>query len=78
DGYERAPRRGDTSGLGLYLAVDGQAEVDALYARAVGAGGEPVWEPELKEWGNYVCRVVDPEGFEWSVGTHRPGLPQRW
>ncbi|WP_433274028.1 VOC family protein [Actinosynnema sp. CS-041913] len=78
DGYERAPRKGDTSGSGMYLTVGGDAEVDALYARAVGAGGVTVWEPGATEWGNYRFRVVDPEGFEWTFGTHRPGEPQQW
>ncbi|MBB5953537.1 putative glyoxalase superfamily protein PhnB [Saccharothrix tamanrassetensis] len=78
DGYERAPRKGDTGGLGVYVAVDDDAEVDGLYARAVGAGGVTVWEPASTEWGNYRFRVIDPEGFEWTFGTHRPGQPQQW
>jgi len=32
-----------------------------------------VWKPELTEWGNYRVRVADPEGYEWTFGTHRPG-----
>ncbi|MDN5861341.1 MAG: VOC family protein, partial [Pseudonocardia sp.] len=77
-GYERAPRRGETSGSGCYLAVDAEAEVDGLYERAVGSGAVVVWKPERTEWGNYRTRVLDPEGFEWTVSTHRPGLPAVW
>lgn len=76
DGYERPPRKGDTMGFGAYLTVAEPADVDAIYARALDAGAVGVWEPADTEWGNYRCRVVDPEGFEWTFGTHRPGEPQ--
>ncbi len=76
DGYERAPRKGDTSGLGIYLTAADKAEVDELYRRAVAAGGETVWEPADTEWGSYRFRVVDTEGFEWTFGTYKPGEPQ--
>ena len=64
DGYERPPRKGDTVGYGTYLSVADPAEVDAVHARALAAGAIGVWEPGTTEWGNYRCRVVDPEGFE--------------
>ena len=72
-GYERAPRKGETCGLGTYLSVPDPADVDAAHVRAVEAGAVTVWEPAGTEWGNYRCRILDPEGFEWKVGTHRPG-----
>ncbi|MGZ0150407.1 VOC family protein [Kribbella sp. WER1] len=72
-GHDRPACKGDTVGHGLYFAFDTQAEVDAVYARATAAGAEPVWTPELSEWGNYRCRGADPEGYEWTFGTHRPG-----
>jgi uncharacterized glyoxalase superfamily protein PhnB len=75
DGYERPPRRGDTTGFGTYVSVPAGAEVDAVFARASAAGATAVWEPGHTEWGNYRCRVADPEGFEWTFGTHRPGEP---
>lgn len=73
--YDRPTRKGDTVGHGLYVVFDTRAEVDAIYTKATAAGAEPVWTPELSEWGNYRCRVADPEGYEWTFGTHRPGLP---
>jgi uncharacterized glyoxalase superfamily protein PhnB len=73
DGYDRPQRRGDTVGQGLYLCV-GADEVDALWAAATDAGATGVWTPTATPWGNYCCRVLDPEGVEWTVGTHRPGL----
>lgn len=75
DGYERPPRKGDTGGFGVYITVASESDVDAIYPRALAAGGIGIWEPAATEWGNYRCRVVDPEGFEWSFGTHRPGEP---
>jgi uncharacterized glyoxalase superfamily protein PhnB len=76
DGYERAPRKGPTSGQGTHLALPDRTEVDTAYKRAMNNGATSIFEPEETEWGNYRCRVIDPEGFEWALGTHRPGEPQ--
>ncbi|GAA1550312.1 VOC family protein [Kribbella hippodromi] len=76
--YDRPTRKGDSVGHGMYVALETEDEVDATYARATAAGAEPVWKPELSEWGNYRCRVADPEGYEWTFGTHRPGQPASW
>ena len=76
-GYERAPLKGDTCGVGLYLAVAGSEDVDEAYASATAAGGVSVWVPEQSEW-NYRARVVDPQGVEWTIGTYRPGEPGDW
>lgn len=74
-GHEPPVRRGETSGQGVYLAVPDDAAVDAAFARATAAGAEVVWTPDGTAWGNYRARVVDPEGREWTFGTHRPGEP---
>lgn len=76
EGYERAPRKGDTSGSGIYFCVPDRATVDAVHSRALAEGATVVWEPADTQWGNYRCRVVDPEGYEWTFGTHRPGEPR--
>lgn len=55
---------------GTYVAVD---EVDALYQRVVKAGARTVFPPEDTGWGARRFRVLDPEGYEWSFGTYRPG-----
>jgi uncharacterized glyoxalase superfamily protein PhnB len=73
DGYERARRKGDTSGSGIYVSLSDTADVDAVYASAIAAGATGIWEPSHTEWGHYRCRVTDLEGFEWTFGTHRPG-----
>lgn len=74
-GYDRPALRGATTGRGIYLSPPDDAEVDAVHARAVAAGATVVWEPHATEWGGYRCRVLDPEGHEWSVNTYRPGEP---
>jgi uncharacterized glyoxalase superfamily protein PhnB len=62
-------------GSGAYLSVTDGAVVDQVYARALDAGATGIWKPHMSEWGSYRCRVVDPEGYEWSFGTYRPGEP---
>ena len=78
EGYDKPVRKGETVGHGSYVAFDSKAEVDTIHATAVAAGAESVWEPADTAWGNYRCRVADPEGYEWTFGTHRPGLPASW
>lgn len=55
---------------GVYLAMD---EIDAHHARAVSAGARIVFPPEDTGWGARRYRALDPEGYEWSFGTYRPG-----
>jgi len=57
-------------GYGLYLLVD---DVGALYGAALQAGARSVLVPEKTERGTERARVLDPEGYEWSLGTHAPG-----
>lgn len=58
------------------LSLDGEAEVDALYARVAAVGATTLRAPETTPWGNYRFEVLDPEGHQWSVGSYRPG--QAW
>lgn len=75
-GYDRMlPKPDDAVGHGTYLAVADNAAVDAVWERALASGAVPVLKPESTEWGNYRCRVRDPECYEWSFGTHKPGEP---
>ena len=59
-----------STGHGVYLLVD---DVDAIFARALASGATSIVEPETTEWGTRRCRVLDPEGYEWSFGTYEPG-----
>lgn len=77
--YDRMlPKANEMVGHGAYLAVADNAAVDAVWQRAIDAGAVPVWRPEGTEWGNYRCRVRDPEGYEWTFGVHKPGEPSQW
>jgi uncharacterized glyoxalase superfamily protein PhnB len=77
--YDRMrPKSNDAVGHGAYLAVASREDVDALWGRAVAAGAVQVLKPEDTEWGNYRCRVRDPEGYEWSICTYKPGEPHEW
>ncbi|RKR29904.1 VOC family protein [Arthrobacter oryzae] len=68
--YQRPALIGQSTGQGLYLLVD---DVDGFYRKAVAAGGTGVIEPASTEWGAQRARVLDPQGYEWSVGTYEPG-----
>jgi uncharacterized glyoxalase superfamily protein PhnB len=72
--YDRPrPRSNDAVGHGTYLVVKDKAALDAMWERAIAADATPVYGPETSEWGNYRCRVRDPEGYEWTFGTYKPG-----
>ncbi len=51
----------------LHLYVE---DVDAVYERAVGAGGAAVAEPADQFYGDRLGRVADPAGNVWSIATH--------
>ncbi|MBY0527722.1 MAG: VOC family protein [Gemmataceae bacterium] len=58
---------GAVSPMGLYFYVD---DVDALFARATGAGAESVKAPENMFYGDRSCTVRDPDGYLWSFATN--------
>ena len=72
-GYDRPARKGESIGHGCYVSIDDRATIDEIFATASSAGATVVWEPADTEWGTYRFRVLDPEGFEWTFGTLRPG-----
>ncbi len=51
----------------LYLYVE---DCDALYARAVAAGGTSILEPTDQFYGDRHGGVVDPAGNTWWIATH--------
>ena len=70
--HEEPPLSGQSVGHGIYVVVD---DVDDRFARAEAAGARVVYPPEDTEWGTRCCRVLDPEGDEWSFGTTGPTRP---
>jgi uncharacterized glyoxalase superfamily protein PhnB len=51
----------------LYLYVE---DVDAVYQRAIQAGGTSVREPADQFYGDRTGGVIDPGGNYWGIGTH--------
>ena len=68
--HPSAPLEGTSVGQGVYVL---DVDVDAHFARAQAAGARVVYPPENTEWGTRRYRVLDPEGYEWSFGSYRPG-----
>jgi uncharacterized protein len=62
------------SGIALAHNVRSEAEVDAVLAEAVAAGGRMVKPAERAFWGGYTGYFADPDGHLWEV-AHNPGFP---
>jgi PhnB protein len=45
-------------------------DVDAAYKQAIDAGAKSVMEPADQFWGDRYCKVEDPFGHDWALGTH--------
>jgi len=59
-------RGGATASLMIYTE-----DVDADFARAIGAGCTAEREPEDQFWGDRMGTLVDPFGHRWSLATHK-------
>lgn len=68
--HPTAPLEGVSVGQGIYVYAE---DVDAHFERARAAGARMVYPPEDTEWGTRRYKVLDPEGYEWSFGSYRPG-----
>ena len=53
----------------VYLVTD---EPDAVFDRAVAAGGTVVREMVDQDYGGRGGTVADPEGNDWSIGSYQP------
>ena len=47
------------------------ADVDAVYAQAIAAGGEAKMPPQDMFWGDRYGMLVDPFGHCWAIATHQ-------
>jgi uncharacterized glyoxalase superfamily protein PhnB len=56
---------------GMYVVLEGNADVDAHFARACAAGATIVCEPETGIQGGRNYTVSDCEGYVWSFTSHR-------
>jgi uncharacterized glyoxalase superfamily protein PhnB len=68
--HPTAPLEGASVDEGVHVDV---LDVDAHFERAQTGGARVVYAPEDTEWGTRRYRVLDPEGYEWSFGSYRPG-----
>jgi predicted lactoylglutathione lyase len=59
-------------GVELAHNVRSPAEVDAVLAEAVAAGGALHRAASRAEWGGYTGAFADPDGYVWEV-AHNPG-----
>lgn len=69
-----AIERSGYSSLALAYNVDSEAEVDAVLAAAVAAGGELVKPGQKTSWGGYAGYFADPDRYLWEVAfnPHAP------
>jgi predicted lactoylglutathione lyase len=61
-------------GIELAHNVRSPEEVDALLAKAAGAGGSIRRPGATQPWGGYSGAFADPEGYVWEV-AHNPDWP---
>jgi uncharacterized glyoxalase superfamily protein PhnB len=65
---------GGWGGVTLAHNVRSPAEVDAVIARARGAGATIGRDPAPTFWGGYSGLFIDPDGHPWEV-AHNPFWP---
>lgn len=58
------PEGGHPFGFWLYVA-----DVDAVHAAAIAAGGKETSSVETQFWGDRTGSLTDPFGFSWTVAT---------
>jgi PhnB protein len=67
-GGEKSPAALGGSGVTIHLYVD---DVDATFARAVGAGATAKAPPADMFCGDRFGKLEDPFGHVWSIATHK-------
>ena len=59
-----------TGAMTLAQNFGSEAEVDAVYAEALAAGGTGLKKPEKVFWGGYSGYWADPDGHVWEVAMN--------
>jgi PhnB protein len=69
----KGPKAFGGSPASLWLYVD---DCDALFERALAAGGEVVEYGEMRDqfWGDRSGTFADPHGYMWTIATHKEDL----
>lgn len=75
-GSERlAPNTNKTpSSIGLFVYVE---DVDSFFETAKKAGAQVIDPPEDAFWGDRMCRLRDPFGYDWSFATNKKDFDPR-
>jgi PhnB protein len=68
-----APKPGDQVPVGIMVQWDKPADVDAMFAQAVAAGGTAETAPRDEPWGARFAGIVDPFGQRWWLHAPLPG-----
>jgi PhnB protein len=58
---------GVLSPMNLYLYCK---DVDALYKHALASGATSEMAPNDMFWGDRMCKITDPEGYQWAFATN--------
>jgi hypothetical protein len=61
------PRGRGYGGFTLAQNLASKEAVDAAYAAAIAAGGEPLMPPADAFWGGYTSYFADPDGHPWEL-----------
>ena len=71
----KGPRAIGGSPASLWVYVE---DADALLNRAVAAGAktsnDPMGKMQDQFWGDRTGTIVDPEGYHWTIATHKEDL----
>ncbi|QBX33617.1 VOC family protein [Paracoccus liaowanqingii] len=59
-----------TGAVTLAQNCDGEAEVDAVFDLALGAGASCLKRPEKVFWGGYSGYLADPDGHVWEIACN--------
>jgi len=74
-GGGKGPKAYGGSPISLWVYVD---DCDAVYNRAVAAGAKvspgPMGQMQDQFWGDRSGTIIDPEGFSWTIATHKEDL----
>lgn len=71
----KGPKGMGGSPASLWIYVE---DCDALFSRAVAAGGKvppgPMGQMADQFWGDRCGTIIDPEGYKWTIATHKEDL----
>jgi PhnB protein len=70
----KGPKAIGGSPASLWVYVD---DCDALFTRAVDAGGQVGMPMADQFWGDRCGTVVDPAGYRWTIATHKEDLTRQ-